>query len=97
VDLTGATATQSSDYNEGNSLRAWRLTEFWAISLTQRFRRRNATWTLSLPAKTTFDIIRIWNRGDGCCQARLQDITVTAFDDPLGTNNGLHLADPESR
>ena len=85
VDLSSATATQSSEYN-GGQFPANLAIDGNLGNFTHTDVESNATWTLSLPAKTSFDIIRIWNRGDGCCQGRLQDITVTAFDDAAGAN-----------
>jgi len=85
VDLSSATATQSSEYN-GGQFPASLAIDGNLGNFTHTDVESNATWTLSLPAKTSFDIIRIWNRGDGCCQGRLQDITVTAFDDAAGAN-----------
>ncbi len=87
LDLTGAAATQSSSYGGGaypasNAIDG-NLGNFTHTDIPET----NATWTLTLPSAMNFDIVRIWNRGDGCCGYRLRDITVTAFSDAGGLNN----------
>jgi hypothetical protein len=87
LSLGGATATQSTSFGGGaypatNAIDG-NLGNFTHTDIPEA----NATWTLTLPSNADFDIVRIWNRGDGCCGDRLRDITVTAFDDLAGTNN----------
>jgi hypothetical protein len=38
------------------------------------------SWQIDLGASVRLDNLTIFNRGDGCCQSRLRDITVEVFD-----------------
>ncbi|MEX2185716.1 MAG: discoidin domain-containing protein [Pirellulales bacterium] len=40
----------------------------------------NPTWQIDLGASIPLDSLTIYNRGGGCCQSRLRDITVEVFD-----------------
>lgn len=40
----------------------------------------NPNWQIDLGASIRLDSLSIFNRGDGCCQSRLRDITVEVFD-----------------
>jgi hypothetical protein len=40
----------------------------------------NPSWQIDLGASIRLDSLSIFNRGDGCCQSRLRDITVEVFD-----------------
>jgi hypothetical protein len=55
----------------------------------------NATWEVDLGAPAEISSIVVYNRGDGCCQSRLRDITVSIRDfsiaeDPFGDEDALY-------
>jgi hypothetical protein len=85
VSLTGAVATQSSSLNGGAFPASFAIDGNLASFTHTDVPETNATWTLTLPMRTNFDLVRMWNRTD-CCGARLQEITVAAFDDAAGAN-----------
>jgi len=80
VDLSGSTATQSSTYDPAFSADRGIDGNLGNFTHTQ-IPEAQPFWVLDLPATTSFNLIRVWNRGDGCCQERLQDITVEVFSD----------------
>lgn len=80
VDLAGSTATQSSTYDPSFSADRGIDGNLGNFTHTQ-IPEAQPFWALELPATTSFNLIRVWNRGDGCCQNRLQDITVEVFSD----------------
>ena len=80
VSTAGATATQTttlSTYNASNVIDG----NFGNFSHTLNS-DTNPTLTLTLPSAASFNAIRVYNRGDGCCGYRLQDITVKVFTNP---------------
>jgi hypothetical protein len=48
----------------------------------------NGWWEVNLSTDRTFNTLRIANRGDGCCQYRLQDLTVIVRD----ASNNVHFS-----
>jgi F5/8 type C domain/PEP-CTERM motif len=87
ISLGGATATQSTSFGGGAFPASNAIDGNFGNFTHTDIPETNATWTLTLAADTDFDIVRIWNRGDGCCGYRMSDLTVRAFDDVAGTNN----------
>lgn len=85
VDLTGSTATQSSTYDPAFSADRGIDGNLGNFTHTQ-IPEAQPFWAVELPATTSFNLIRVWNRGDGCCQERLRDITVEVFSDVAQAN-----------
>jgi len=84
VDITtatGSTATQSSTHPAGppESGIDGNLGNFTHTNPPES-PPGNAWWEVNLGTDRTFQRVRLYNRGDGCCQYRLQDISMTVKD-----------------
>lgn len=74
----GKTATQSTDHGAfpaSNGVNG-NLGDFTHTNGNDN----NASWQVDLGSNTAVDQVTLFNRGDGCCQYRLRDITVQVFD-----------------
>jgi hypothetical protein len=56
----------------------------------------NPTWQIDLGASNRLDSLTIYNRGGGCCQSRLRDITVEVLDWAGNTVYTSPLLNPEN-
>jgi hypothetical protein len=91
----GASTTQSTtlapQYGPGNA----------ADGVTGNFTHTmasdpNPTWEVNLGATVYLDNVTILNRGDGCCQSRLRDVTVSVLDFNGATVYTSPLLNPEN-
>ena len=90
---SGATATQSSEYNGGQFPASLALDgntgNFTHTAAGDSF----PTWTVNLNRDVQIDSVVLRNRGGGCCPERLSDITVrflSANDTVLGESDVLN-------
>lgn len=105
VDITtatGSTATQSSTHPAGppDSAIDGSLGNFTHTNPPES-PAGNAWWEADLGSDRTIQRVRLYNRGDGCCQYRLRDISVTVKDSTgavlytvTGINPGNALGGP---
>ena len=105
VDITtgtGSSATQSSTLNA-----SWVANNAIDGNLTSSTHTSpppggaNEWWEVNLGTDRNFNIVRLYNRGDGCCPQRLRDLTVVVKDSSgttistvTGINAGNSLGGP---